>query len=200
MASPVLAASGPEGLVERVQALTAELDTIDDPHARQSVHELIGAILELYGEGLERIFQALADPAATGPEIRERLTADGVVASLLLIHGLYPIGLETRVTHALDKVRPYMETHGGYVELLSLEGGVARLRLQGSCHGCSSAAVTMELAIKRALEEAAPDLLGIEVEGVEPAVAEHAPAQSSNGSPGPRDLTWLDCNGLVQLS
>ncbi len=200
MAHPALAAPGPEGLVERVQALTAELDAIGNPRTRASVHELIGAILELYGEGLERIFQALADPEATGPAIRERLTADGVVASLLLIHGLYPIGLETRVTQALDRVRPYMETHGGYVELLGLEDGVARLRLQGSCHGCSSAAVTLELAIKRALEEAAPDLLGIEVEGAEPAAAAHPPAQSANGSPGPRDHTWVDCNGLVQLT
>ncbi len=186
--------------MERVQALTAELDAIEDPRARASVHELIGAILELYGEGLERIFQALADPDATGPAIRETLTADGVVASLLLIHGLYPIGLETRVTQALDRVRPYMETHGGYVELLGLEGGVARLRLQGSCHGCSSAAVTLELAIKRALEEAAPDLLGIEVEGAEPAAPESTVAQSATGNAGARDHSWVDCNGLVQLS
>ena len=199
MASPVLA-PGPEGLVERVQALTAQLEALEDPLVRGRMHDLIGAILDLYGEGLERIFLALADPAATGPDIRDRLTADGVVASLLLIHGLYPVGLETRVTEALDRVRPYMETHGGYVELLGLEGGVARLRLQGSCHGCSSAAVTLELAIKRALEEAAPDLIGIEVEGAEPAGAEHSPAQSSNGGSIPRDQTWVDCNGLVQLS
>ena len=199
MASPVLA-PGPEGLVERVQALTAQLEALEDPLVRGRMHDLIGAILDLYGEGLERIFLALADPAATGPDIRDRLTADGVVASLLLIHGLYPVGLETRVTEALDRVRPYMETHGGYVELLGLEGGVARLRLQGSCHGCSSAAVTLELAIKRALEEAAPDLIGIEVEGAEPAEAEHSPAQSSNGGSIPRDQTWVDCNGLVQLS
>ncbi len=199
MASPVLA-PGPEGLVERVQALTAQLEALEDPLVRGRMHDLIGAILDLYGEGLERIFLALADPTATGPDIRDRLTADGVVASLLLIHGLYPVGLETRVTEALDRVRPYMETHGGYVELLGLEGGVARLRLQGSCHGCSSAAVTLELAIKRALEEAAPDLIGIEVEGAEPAGAVHSPAQSSNGGSIPRDQTWVDCNGLVQLT
>lgn len=199
MASPVLAAPGPEGLAERVQALTAQLERLDDPLVRERMHELIGAILDLYGEGLERIFQALADPEATGPAIRDGLTRDGVVASLLLIHGLYPVGLETRVTEALDKVRPYMASHGGNVELLGLEHGVARLRLQGSCNGCSASAATLELAIKRALDEAAPDLLGIEVEGVAPA-AQVGSAAASNGSPGPRDHTWLDCNGLVQLS
>ena len=195
----MLGVPGPEGLVDRVQALTGQLETLEDPLVRERMHELIGAILELYGEGLERIFQALADPAATGPAIRDSLTRDGVVASLLLIHGLYPVGLETRVTEALDKVRPYMASHGGNVELLGLDGGIARLRLQGSCNGCSASAATLELAIKRALDEAAPDLLGIEVEGVaSPAKVE--PSAVPHGIPQPRDHTWLDCNGLVQLS
>src|SRR5919204_4618938 len=91
---------------------------------------------------------------------------DGVVASLLLIHGLYPVDLETRVREALETVRPYMESHGGGVEILSLEDGVLRLRLEGSCNGCGASASTLELAIKHALDEAAPDLEGIEVEGV----------------------------------
>ena len=68
---------------------------------------------------------------------------------------------------ALDNVRPYMESHGGNVELVSLEDGVARIRLEGSCDGCPASSSTLELAIKTALEETAPDLLGIEVEGIE---------------------------------
>ena len=67
---------------------------------------------------------------------------------------------------ALDSVRPYMESHGGNVELLGIEDGVARLRLEGSCDGCPASASTMELAIEQALQEAAPDLEGIDVEGV----------------------------------
>ena len=47
---------------------------------------------------------------------------DGVVASLLLMHGLYPVPLEDRVREALDSVRPYMESHGGDVELLGIAG------------------------------------------------------------------------------
>ena len=88
------------------------------------------------------------------------------MATLLLIHDLHPVPLEERVREALEQVRPYMESHGGNVELLSLEDGVARLRLEGSCSDCSASAVTLELAIKQALEEAAPDLEGLEVEGV----------------------------------
>ena len=91
------------------------------------------------------------------------------MASLLLIHDLYPIDLETRVREALATVRPYMESHGGDVELLGIDDGVARLRLDGHCKGCPASAATLELAIKEAIEEAAPDLAGLEVEGVVPA-------------------------------
>ena len=96
------------------------------------------------------------------------LTADTLVSTLLLIHDLHPVPLEDRVQAALDSVRPYMESHGGNVELLSLEHGVARIHLQGSCSDCSASAVTLELAIKQALEDAAPDLEGIEVVGLAP--------------------------------
>ena len=47
-----------------------------------------------------------------------------------------------------------MESHGGDVELLGIEDGVARLRLQGSCSGCGASQATLELAIERALEDA----------------------------------------------
>ena len=89
----------------------------------------------------------------------------------LLIHGLYPVDLATRVQEALDSVRPYMESHGGNVELLGIEDGIAKLRLEGSCNGCPASASTMELAIEQALQEAAPDLEGIDVEGVTAAPA-----------------------------
>jgi nitrite reductase/ring-hydroxylating ferredoxin subunit len=83
-----------------------------------------------------------------------------------------------------------MESHGGDVHLLKLEDGVAHLRLVGHCHGCPASAATLELAIKEALEEAAPDLLGLEVEGVaEPKpirkpLAMATPTVAPAGAPG----------------
>jgi Fe-S cluster biogenesis protein NfuA len=156
----------PEELVERVQELLGSLDEIADPVAQARVQELVGTVLELYGAGLERILGILQDAGDPALPIRDALLDDGIVASLLLIHGLYPIPLEERVTQALDSMRPFLASHGGNVELVSLEEGVARLRLQGSCDGCPSSAATLENALKEALDEAAPDLLGLEVEGV----------------------------------
>jgi len=84
----------------------------------------------------------------------------------LLIHDLHPADLETRLRNALDEVRPYLQSHGGNVELISLTGQRARLRLQGTCKTCASSAITLELAIRHAIEEACPDLAGFEVEGI----------------------------------
>ena len=117
-------------------------------------------MLELHGEGLGRILDR-------STRRRRRALADPTVGSVLLIHDLYPVPLEERVAEALDSVRPYMESHGGNVELLGIEDGVARLRLEGSCHGCAASSATLELAIKQALMETAPDLLGMDVEGEE---------------------------------
>jgi Fe-S cluster biogenesis protein NfuA/nitrite reductase/ring-hydroxylating ferredoxin subunit len=172
-----------EELVGRVQELTAQVEALPDPQARACAEELAAAVVQLYGEGLERIF------AAVDEETRTELAQDGVVASLMLIHGLYPVSLETRVQAALDSVRPYMDSHGGNVELLGIEDGIARLRLEGSCSGCAASQSTMELAIERALEETAPDLLGLDVEGVAP---KRAPEPVV-------DVQWVTLDGVAGL-
>ena len=187
-------------LVERVQALTAQLDEVQDLQARAVADELVASILQLYGAGLERIMEALDEPGATVAEVRGRLVEDGVVASLLVIHGLYPVDLETRVQEALDGVRPYMESHGGDVELVGVEDGVAHMRLVGHCNGCPASEATLELAIKKALEETAPDLEGLEVEGVsEPAPrgggAGPSAGAGANGQSSGAPAAWTDLEG-----
>ena len=157
--------TAPEELVERVQELLGSLDEIADPVAQARVQELVGAVLELYGAGLERILGVIADAGEGAVHIRNALLDDGIVASLLLIHGLYPVPLEERIAEAVESVRPFLASHGGGVEILSVEDGVARLRLQGSCNGCPASASTLEHALKEAIDEAAPDLLALEVEG-----------------------------------
>src|SRR5690349_6395354 len=136
----------------RLQELVAGLDPAGE--------ELAAALMDLYGEGLERIMTLVDE------ETRGRLAGDRVVASLLLMHGLYPVDLDTRVREALDSVRPYMESHGGAVELVGIEDGVATIRLEGHCSGCAASSSTLELGIRQALADNAPDLEGLVVEGV----------------------------------
>jgi Fe-S cluster biogenesis protein NfuA/nitrite reductase/ring-hydroxylating ferredoxin subunit len=173
----------PERLVERVQELQDILDNRGDPTTREIADELVSSIVQMYGAGLERIVERLFAGGMDGERIAVGLTEDPLIATLLLIHDLHPVPLEDRVQAALESVRPYMESHGGGVEFLSLEDGVARIHLRGSCSDCSASSVTLELAIKQALEEAAPDLAGLEVEGVAPQMTGLALPMSDGAAP-----------------
>ena len=96
-----------------------------------------------------------------------------------------------------------MESHGGDVELLGIEDGVAKMRLVGHCKGCPASEATLELAIKKALEETAPDLEGLEVEGVrEPAIGgfELPVVQSDgNGNGAGAPPAWTDLEARRRL-
>jgi Fe-S cluster biogenesis protein NfuA/nitrite reductase/ring-hydroxylating ferredoxin subunit len=176
----------PGELLDRVQELTEQVDSLSDPRARELAQDLVATVVAMYGDGLRRIIETIEASRVAGATILDELAQDGAVASLLLIHDLYPVSLEERVSEALDTVRPYMESHGGDVELLGIDDGVAKLALRGSCNGCAASRATLELAIKQALEEHAPDLAGLEVSGVtEPEAAPNslpmAPAGSTAG-------------------
>jgi Fe-S cluster biogenesis protein NfuA/nitrite reductase/ring-hydroxylating ferredoxin subunit len=139
--------------------------------ARERAQELVREVAGLYGAGLARIMRSSGDPG-----LAERLAADDLVASLLLVHGLHPHDVHRRVSDALDRVRPYLGSHGGDVELLEVSGDTLRLAFQGSCKSCPSSAVTLELAVEDAVRAAAPEIGAIEVVAAEPAVSESQPS------------------------
>ncbi|MDB6022658.1 MAG: thioredoxin-like protein [Pedosphaera sp.] len=151
---------------KRIQELIERAANLPDPSARTLLHECLESLLTLHGQGLAQMLELIKDAGPEGKKLLDAVTQDPFLRGLLLIHGLHPVDLKTRIGAALNKVRPYMESHGGNVELLALENDVARLRLQGACKTCPSSAVTMELALRAAIDEFCPDLQGMEVEGV----------------------------------
>ena len=191
------ATEAPEQLVERVQDLQSRLAAVGDVATQQLAEELVSAIVQMYGAGLEQILDVLFAAGEEGARLATTMADDPLVATLFMIHDLHPVPLADRVNQALEHVRPYMESHGGNVELLSLSDGVARLRLEGSCSDCSASAVTLELAIKQALEQAAPDLDGLEVEGV----LEERPNGGETHAPEPAGPApaWVDMEQLDML-
>jgi Fe-S cluster biogenesis protein NfuA/nitrite reductase/ring-hydroxylating ferredoxin subunit len=151
---------------ERIEELLATLRSTSG-RAAAAAEELVRLLLGLYGDGLGHIMDALAAEGAAGDAVRDRLLADPLVESLLLLHDLHPLDVDTRVQRALDQVRPYLGSHAGGVEYLGVgPDGVARLRLEGSCHGCPSSTVTVRLAIEGAVQDAAPEVTEVVVEGM----------------------------------
>ena len=170
--------------MQRVEELVQSIDTWSDPNLRAKALELVQTLMDFHGAGLDRMMEITAQTGAAGYAIFDDFARDDLVGNLLLLYGLHPFDLETRVKQALDKVRPSLGLHEGNVELLGISEGIVRLRLQGNCEGCPSSAITLKHTIEEAVYAAAPDINAIEVEGV---VTTAAPLNSA------------PANGFVQI-
>ncbi|HEV7475713.1 MAG TPA: NifU family protein [Pyrinomonadaceae bacterium] len=199
--------------MDKIEGLIRTIENLPDPAARASALGLVQALMEFHGSGLERMMELIADSGESGYAVFDKFAADDLVGSVLLLYGLHPLPLETRVTQALDKVRPYLDSHGGNVELLDIADGVVRLRLQGSCKTCPSSSMTLKLAIEEAIYAAAPDVVTIEAEGVtEPPTAtgfvqigKSSAAggnghKNGNGNGAGRSEHWTDVQELASLA
>jgi Fe-S cluster biogenesis protein NfuA len=163
--------------MQQLDAMLQEADETADPAAQARLQEVTASLLELHKLGLERILDHVArGNAAT----MDALTRDELVSGLLVLHGLHPLDLEARVRAALEKVGPYAASHGGHIELISVNaGGTVHLRLDGSCHGCPSSRVTLQSSIEQEIYAAAPEVTSIEVE----CLVEEAPAEPTGFVP-----------------
>jgi Fe-S cluster biogenesis protein NfuA/nitrite reductase/ring-hydroxylating ferredoxin subunit len=156
----------PQEVGQRIEALLGELSRHAEPAVLEMSEELVRLLMGMYGAGLERIVALLAG----SPALLDQLVDDELVSSLLVLHDLHPEDTMARVTRALETVRPYLGSHAGGVELLGVldgpQGAIVNLRLKGSCDGCPSSAMTVKTAIEKAIVEACPEVLRVDVEGM----------------------------------
>jgi Fe-S cluster biogenesis protein NfuA/nitrite reductase/ring-hydroxylating ferredoxin subunit len=169
----------------RVEELLGTLRSSGNSAAAPAAEELVRILLGLYGDGLGHIMATLHESGAAGAAVLDKLLADPLVESLLVLHDLHPLDVDARIQQALDRVRPYLGSHAGGVEYLGVtDDGVAHLRLEGSCHGCPSSTVTVKLAIQGAIEAAAPEVTEVMVEGVSEPAGPQTLLQIGSGPPG----------------
>jgi Fe-S cluster biogenesis protein NfuA/nitrite reductase/ring-hydroxylating ferredoxin subunit len=170
------------------------------PAAASRAEELVGLVVDLYGSGLERLLDVLADAGRLDDVAQDALADDELVAALLLVHGLHPHDVGTRVRRALDGVRPYLGSHGGDVALLEVTpDGVVRLQFSGTCSSCPSSAATLQLAVEGAVAAAAPETTGIELVE-QPRPAGFVPLQQVRVRPDAAAGTWAEAPGAAALA
>jgi Fe-S cluster biogenesis protein NfuA len=164
----------------RIDELLDDLEQSAVPAVLDRVQELLSCVMALYGAGLERTVDLVLE--AGQRDLARSLADDEIVGNLLVLHDLHPDDVLTRVNDALERVRPYLGSHAGGVELLGVDKeGIAHVQLQGSCDGCPSSALTVASAIEDAILQAAPDVVAVEAHGmVEPSpsllqIAPYAP-------------------------
>ena len=143
-------ATSEEERVRRIEDLVRRLGQIPDRESREIAQSLMESILELHGAGLERMMNIVFESGDSGKTAIRRFAGDGLVASLLVLHGLHPDDIETRVQQALSKIH-------GNTELLGVFEGVVRVRLTGTACGLKD-------SVEAALREAVPDAAEIIIE------------------------------------
>jgi Fe-S cluster biogenesis protein NfuA len=146
---------------ERIETLL-EASSAQGAVARGRAEELVRLLTDLYGAGLERLLEILHAAGRLDGDVLAALAADDLVASLLLVHGLHPYDLGTRVSGALDDVRTTLTSQGARVELLGIgDDGAVTLRLDGAS-GCAVGALVQ--AVEDRVAAVAPDVAAVRVE------------------------------------
>ncbi len=158
--------------VHEIEQLIRKVDATGDSGLRETVRKTVQLLMDLHGGALEQMMDIVFQAGEAGQQIIDRFERDDVVRSLLLLYGLHPLDMETRVLRALENLRPSLRAHESSVELLSVSEGIVRLRLDGGATGCGAAAV--KSAVEEAIYEAAPDVAELVLEGL----AEAPPASA----------------------
>jgi Fe-S cluster biogenesis protein NfuA len=150
---------------DRIEELVTRVESSGDPAMRAVAQELLQAVIELHGVALDRILTAVAE-LPDGSSALVQIAADDLVSSVLSLHGINPVPVAERVASALETAQPYLQSHGGDVELASIEDGVVHVKLKGTCGHCSSSSDTMKDAVESAVYNAAPEITSVVAESI----------------------------------
>jgi Fe-S cluster biogenesis protein NfuA len=145
--------------------MVEQLESAADPNARAMAKELLESLMALHGAALERILEIAYESGESGQALIRKCGGDELVSSVLLLYGLHPESLHTRVTRAVEKSRPFLELHSAYAELVSIgEDGTVTLRLEVKSSGCGSSGALVKSTLEAAVQNAAPDAASIVVQ------------------------------------
>jgi Fe-S cluster biogenesis protein NfuA len=151
---------------ERIERILDELRGVSGPHAWRKIEELVTRFLTIYGEGLDQMLLHAREMAGSRSlELDQRLAADELVSSLLLLHGLHPQSTEVRARNAITALDSVLAEHGATVELVDATGGAVRLSLK-TAPSCGSSRHALEGVLRRTIEDAAPEVREIEIDGI----------------------------------
>jgi Fe-S cluster biogenesis protein NfuA len=161
---------------ERINALIGKVNALPDSIARATALELLQEVMSMHSSVLDRMLNLISQAGDPGLELIEKFTQDPPISGLLVLYDLHPEPLQSRLTRALDKARPYLRSHGGDVELTGFCDGVVSVRLVGSCNGCAGSTATMKTTVEQAIYEAAPEVVNVIVDGATPHHESHPAA------------------------
>jgi Fe-S cluster biogenesis protein NfuA len=153
--------------VQQLGKLVAELEQMPDSALKVATGELVHLLMEMHGTGIERMMEIIFDSDSAGPQTIDKLGNDPIVRSLLLLYSLHPEDLETRVQKSLDALRPKLRKLNYAVELIDVEEGAVRVRVESSGHACGSTTENVRTMVEEGVYEYAPDVTSLAILGLE---------------------------------
>lgn len=159
-----------EKIAERIDKALAKVNELGDEDAKMHALGLKTAIEDFHRHALTTIVKRLKDDER-GKELLFELVDDPSVQAVLQLHGIIRPNVFARVAQVLEHVRPYMQSHGGDVELVNIENQTVYVRLSGACNGCSQSAVTLREGVEEAILANIPQIKSVEVVPNEPSPA-----------------------------
>lgn len=161
-------------LSERLDAILEGIQERAEPEVAAAVGELVEGLQRVHAEGLRQLAELLAGE----PELLERALDEPVVSNLFFLYDLAVVDREERVREALRSARVMAGSHGGELEVLGVDEGRVKLRVDWSHDSVSREAETLREGIEWALRERLPGFTGVEIEGL------GAPAGEPSSAPG----------------
>ena len=70
--------------------------------------------------------------------------------------------MREKIEAVLNEIRPALQADGGDVELISVEDGIVKVRLQGACAGCPMSQMTLKQGIERYIKKLIPEIISVE--------------------------------------
>jgi NifU-like domain len=151
----------------RIEELIAALEALDDPPARKSAQELLQVVLDLHTNGLARLLEIVMSAGAMDGAMVEAFERDAGVSAMLLLHGLHPQDLPTRVSRAVEKMRPLLGVQGIQIELLDAAEEAVRVKVAGRLQGKHNSVGELRQEIELAIFEAAPEAMRVDIAGLQ---------------------------------
>ena len=149
-----------DSLLKDIQSLEALIADWDEQQ-RNTVTALIQAHADLNKAAFARLIRHLKTDDAVLPLLREAVT-DEITYAVLRHHGILKPTLQERLEDALASVRPYLESHGGDVEIVSLNPpDSVEIRLLGACDGCPASSLTLSEGVEKAIKQYCPEITSI---------------------------------------
>jgi len=149
----------------RIEELIAALDALAEPRAAEVARALVEAVLVMHAHALKRLVDHLA-ATKEGRAVLEALAAEPAVSNVMLLHGVHPHDVATRIDRALGDLRAWLGPHKIAVHMVSAQRGRVCVRLEARGSGRKPKGTELRDRIETIVFEHAPEVEAVEIEGL----------------------------------